>query len=132
MELADNPDFASNAARVKNRASLIPLLRQRTVFKTTAEWISLLEAASVPCGPINSLEQVFANEQVKARELRLELPHAEFGSVPQVASPLRLSLGKPEYRRPAPQLGEHTQSLLADLLGLSAKKIGQLRNAGVI
>jgi len=132
IHLADNPNFATNAARVKNRAELIPLLRQRTVFKTSAEWITLLEAASVPCGPINNLEQVFANEQVKARGLRLDLSHPTLGSVPQVASPLRLSQSPIYYHSRAPQLGEHTDSVLADLLGLSDKQTAKLRKQKVI
>ncbi|KXU38601.1 CoA-transferase [Ventosimonas gracilis] len=132
IHLADNPDFATNAARVKNRSELIPLLRQRTVFKTTANWITLLEAASVPCGPINNLQQVFANEQVKARGLHLDLPHPTFGSVPQVASPLRLSKSPVSYHSAAPQLGEHTEHLLTELLGLSSAEIAQLRTIGVI
>jgi len=132
IHLADSPNFATNAARVKNRTELIPLLRQRTVFKTTANWITLLEAASVPCGPINNLQQVFANEQVKARELHLDLPHPTFGSVPQVASPLRLSKSPVCYHSAAPQLGEHTEHLLTELLGLSSAEIAQLRTMGVI
>jgi len=132
IDLADNPKFATNAARVKNRVELIPLLRQRTVFKTTDEWICILEAASVPCGPINHLEQVFANEQVKARKLQVNLPHSSIGTVPQVASPLRLSQSPISYHSAAPQLGEHTQNLLAGLLGLSASDIARLRETRVI
>jgi len=130
--LADNSKFSTNAERVKNRAELVPLLRQRTVFKTTEQWICILEGASVPCGPINNLEQVFANEQVKARKLRLDLPHPTLSSIPQVASPLRLSKSAICYQNAAPQLGEHTENLLKNLLGLSASDIAKLRKAQVI
>jgi len=130
--LADNPRFASNAARVKNRAELIPLLRQRTVFKTTHEWITLLETASVPCGPINDLQQVFANEQVKSRKLQIDLPHSTIGSVPQVASPLRLSNSPINYHSAAPQLGQHTESLLTGLLQLPSEEIIKLREKNII
>jgi crotonobetainyl-CoA:carnitine CoA-transferase CaiB-like acyl-CoA transferase len=75
-EWASDERFASNAARVKHRAELIPLLRQATVMKTTAEWIALLENAAVPCGPINDLAGVFADPQVVHRGLRVDLPHA--------------------------------------------------------
>ncbi|WP_027897558.1 CaiB/BaiF CoA transferase family protein [Zestomonas thermotolerans] len=130
--LADDPRFVTNAARVANRAELIPLLRQATVFKSTAEWIRLLEAAGVPCGPINDLAQVFADPQVQARGLRLELPHPQVGVVPSVASPLRLSASPVEYRHAAPRLGEHTEAVLGGLLGLDAARIAELRAARVV
>jgi crotonobetainyl-CoA:carnitine CoA-transferase CaiB-like acyl-CoA transferase len=131
-QLADDPRFASNKARVAHRAELIPLLRQATVFKTTAQWIESLEKAGVPCGPINDLEQVFADPQVKARGLRLELPNAMGSSTPQVASPLRLSATPVDYRSAPPLLGQHTESLLQRLLGLDEEQVTALREAGVV
>src|SRR5690606_28465191 len=131
-QLADDPRFASNKARVAHRAELIPLLRQATVFKTTAQWIELLEKAGVPCGPINDLEQVFADPQVKARGMRLELSTAMGSSTPQVASPLRLSVTPVDYRSAPPLLGEHTESLLQGLLGLNEEQVTALREAGVV
>lgn len=95
---ADDPRFATNTLRVANRSVLVPLLRQATVFKTTAEWVTQLEAVGVPCGPINDLAQVFADPQVQARGLAMQLPHALAGLVPQVASPIRLSETPVEYR----------------------------------
>jgi crotonobetainyl-CoA:carnitine CoA-transferase CaiB-like acyl-CoA transferase len=130
--LADDQRFASNKARVAHRAELIPLLRQATVFKTTAQWIELLEAAGVPCGPINDLAQVFADPQVQARGLRLDLPNALGSSTPQVASPLRLSATPVAYRSAPPLLGQHTEALLQGLLGMSETQIAALREAGVI
>lgn len=131
-ELADDPRFASNKARVAHREVLVPLLRQTTVFKTTGEWISLLEQAGVPCGPINNLAQVFEDAQVKARGLRLDLPHALGGLAPQVASPIRLSATPVEYRHAPPLLGQHTEQVLRSLLGMSLERIGELRSAGVL
>ena len=116
-ELAADTRFATNPARVANRAVLIPLLRQATVMKTTAEWIAALESAGVPCGPINRLPEVFADPQVVARGLRLELPHPAFGSVPLVANPIRLSATPVQYRQAPPTLGEHTAEVLRDWLG---------------
>ncbi|URI05862.1 CoA transferase [Aquincola tertiaricarbonis] len=107
--------FATNAARVRHRATLVPLLRQATVMRSTAEWITLLEAANVPCGPINTLEQVFADPHVVARGLRVELPHAQLGTVPGVASPLRLSKTPVRYDHAAPTLGADTQAVLQAL-----------------
>ncbi|RRV25287.1 CoA transferase [Pseudomonas sp. o96-267] len=130
--LADDPRFVTNKARVAHRAELIPLLRQATVFKTTAQWIELLEKASVPCGPINDLQQVFADPQVQARGLRLDLPNALGSSTPQVASPLRLSATPVAYRSAPPLLGQHTDSLLQRLLGMSKTQIAELREAGVL
>jgi len=130
--LADDPRFVTNKARVAHRAELIPLLRQATVFKTTAQWIEQLEKAGVPCGPINDLQQVFADPQVQARGLRLDLPNALGSSTPQVASPLRLSATPVAYRSAPPLLGQHTEALLQRLLGMSETQIAELREAGVI
>ncbi|AQZ35941.1 CoA-transferase [Pseudomonas sp. LPH1] len=130
--LADDPRFVTNKSRVAHRAELIPLLRQATVFKTTAQWIELLEKAGVPCGPINDLQQVFADPQVQARGLRLDLPNALGSSTPQVASPLRLSATPVAYRSAPPLLGQHTDNLLQRLLGMSETQIAELREAGVI
>ena len=112
---ASDPRFATNAARVEHRAQLVPLLRQATVQRSTAEWISLLAQANVPCGPINTLAQVFADPQVQARGLRVELPHAVAGPVAGVASPLRLSKTPVQYRWAAPALGADTAAVLAAL-----------------
>ena len=132
VNLANDPRFVTNKARVAHRAELIPLLRQATVFKTTAQWIEQLERAGVPCGPINDLQQVFADPQVQARGLRLDLPNALGSSTPQVASPLRLSVTPVAYRSAPPLLGQHTDSLLQRLLGMNEMQIAELREAGVI
>ena len=131
-ELATDPRYASNKARVANRDELIPQLRQITVFKSTAQWIELLEQAGVPCGPINDLAQVFADPQVQARGLRLDLPHALGSLAPQVASPIRLSATPVEYRLAPPLLGQHTEQVLQSLLGMDQEQISALRAAGVV
>ena len=131
-EWGDDPRFVSNKQRVANRAVLVPLIRQATVFKTTAEWVSQLEAVGVPCGPINDLAQVFADPQVQARGLAMQLPHALAGLVPQVASPIRLSGTPVEYRNAPPLLGEHTQEILERVLGLDSVAVKALREAGVL
>lgn len=129
---ADDPRFATNTQRVAHRSELIPLIRQATVFKTTSEWIVALERAGVPCGPINDVAQVFADPQVQARGLRLDLPHALGGLVPQVASPIRLSGTPVEYRRAPPLLGEHTLEVLTGVLGLPEESVMTLRKAGIL
>jgi crotonobetainyl-CoA:carnitine CoA-transferase CaiB-like acyl-CoA transferase len=129
---ADDARFATNSARVANRAVLVPLIRQATVFKTTAEWVTSLEQAGVPCGPINDLAQVFADPQVLSRELAIDLEHPLAGTLKQVASPLRLSRTPVEYRCAPPLLGEHTEAVLARELGLDAQAVAVLRAQGVI
>ena len=129
---ADDPRFQTNKLRVTHRAELIPLIRQVTVFRTTAQWVEALEVAGVPCGPINDLAQVFSDPQVQARGLAIEMPHALGGSVAQVASPIRLSETPVEYRRTPPLLGEHTQEVLQNILGLKAEEVLVLREAGVL
>jgi crotonobetainyl-CoA:carnitine CoA-transferase CaiB-like acyl-CoA transferase len=129
---ADDPRFATNKQRVAHRAELIPLIRQATVFKTTAQWVSELEQAGVPCGPINDLAQMFKDPQVLARGLAVNIEHPLAGTVPQVASPIRLSETPVEYRQAPPLLGEHTESVLKEVLGLDAGAVHELRSAGVL
>ncbi len=131
-ELAADTRFATNRARVGNRAELIPLLKRLTIERSTAEWIAALEAISVPCGPINTLADVFADPQVVARGLKVEMPHPLAGSVPLVANPIRLSSTPVEYRSPPPLLGEHTDAVLGGTLGLDPGRIAALRSGGVI
>ena len=130
--LADDPRFATNTRRVENRAALIPLLQERTRGRTTAEWVTALAATGVPCGPINDLAQVFADPHVVARGIATQLDHEQLGQVPTVASPMRLSATPVTYRAAPPRLGEHTDSVLANDLGLSAAEIAALRGRGII
>ena len=130
--LASDPRFSTNRARVENRALLIPLLKKLTVERTTADWIGTLEAIAVPCGPINTLAEVFADPQVQARGLKVAMPHPVAGSVPLVANPMKLSATPIDYRLPPPMLGEHTDEILAGALGLEGDAIAALRSSGVI
>ena len=130
-EWAADARFATNAGRVRNRSELIPLLRQATVMKTTADWIALLENAAVPCGPINDLAGVFADPQVLHRGLRVEMPHAAGGSAPQVGNPIRFSATPIDYRLAPPLLGQDTEEVLHEL-GRDADAIAALRAAGVV
>ena len=131
-EWATDPRFVSNAARVANRSVLIPLLSQVTQQRRTGEWIALLETLAVPCGPINDLAGVFADPQVQHRGLRVDLPHPQAGSVPGVASPLRLSATPVEYRNAPPTLGQHTDEVLTALLCLDEATLQKLAQDGVI
>ena len=130
-EWARDERFATNAARVKHRAELLPLLRQATVMKTTAEWIALLEDAAVPCGPINDLAGVFADPQVMHRGLQVDMPHTAGGMAPQVANPIRFSATPIDYRRAPPLLGQDSDAVLREL-GHSEAEIAVLRAAGIV
>tara|TARA_R110001583_G_C5600293_1_gene404475 strand:+ start:105 stop:1325 length:1221 start_codon:yes stop_codon:yes gene_type:complete len=131
-ELAADARYATNRARVENRASLIPALKRLTIERSTADWIAALEAKAVPCGPINTLADVFADPQVQARGLKVDMPHPVAGSVSLVANPMRFSATPVEYRSAPPALGEHTGQILQETLGLSGAEIDGLRSAGVI
>ena len=116
-EWATDERFATNPQRVAHRAELIRMLRQTTILRGTAEWIAALEGAAVPCGPINRIDQVFDDPHVRARGMRIGIPHAKAGMAPLVASPMRLSASPVQYRMPPPGLGEHTEQVLAEWLG---------------
>lgn len=130
--LADDPRFASNAARVAHREALVSMLAGCFKSRPASEWLAMLSAANVPCGPVNTLDQVFDSEQARARGLRVDLPHPLAGSVPQVASPLRLSVTPVDQRVAPPLLGADTETVLAERLGLDAATIEGLAATGVI
>jgi crotonobetainyl-CoA:carnitine CoA-transferase CaiB-like acyl-CoA transferase len=131
-DLSTDTRFATNEARVRNRDALIPILRHMTTARTTAAWVRALEARAVPCGPINGLADVFADPQVRARDLRITMDYPGVGPVPLVASPMRLSDTPVDYRLPPPSLGAHTDEVLRGLLGMSPKAIRALRERDVI
>lgn len=124
--------FATNAARLANRQVLVAMIKEQTIKRTTREWIALLEQHAVPCGPINSIADVFDDEQVKARGMRMQMQHRQAGPVPLVASPLKLSDTPISYRLPPPELGQHTDEVLRDLLELDQSSIDSLRTQGVL
>ena len=130
--LADDPRFASNPDRVTHRELLVPLLQSMVAQKTKQEWISLLEAAGVPCGPINNFQEVFENEQVQARGLKMTLAHPLAGQVPLVRSPMRLSKTPVVEKSAPPLLGEHTREILQKDLGMDDAKIAHLEALGII
>ena len=131
-ELAEDARFATNPARVRNRDLLVPILADMVARKTKAQWISLLEANTVPCGPINRLDEVFEDPQVVARGLRVDLPHPSGGSARLVASPMKLSATPTRCEHAPPTLGQHTNAVLEELLGWDEGKLAQLRERGVI
>ena len=129
--VARDPRYATNAERVAHRAELVEMLKTVFTKRSTAQWIADLEAANVPCGPINRVDQVFSDPQAIARGLTVAMQHAT-GPMTLVASPLRLSATPPEYRNAPPLLGEHTEEVLSNMLGLPAEEIARLRRLGAV
>jgi formyl-CoA transferase len=130
-ELADDPRFRANPDRVKNRAVLAPIVSEIMGTRTKQEWMDALEAAGVPCGPINNYAEVFENEQVRHRGLRVDIPHP-LGAVPTVASPMRFSATPVQYNMPPPRLGQHTREVLSGVLGIKDPELDALSAQGVI
>ncbi len=131
-EVAADARFSSNAGRVGNREVLIPLLAARIERQTTADWMDLLEPVGVPCGPINDLDAVFADAQVRARGLERHLHDPDAGTLRLVANPVRFASGPTTSDRPPPRLGADTDDVLRTALGLDAATIARLRRAGVV
>jgi crotonobetainyl-CoA:carnitine CoA-transferase CaiB-like acyl-CoA transferase len=131
-ELARDPHFSLNSERVKNREELINSLKPIFLAKTANEWLSLLEAAEIPCGAINTLDKVFVESQVDAREMLIHMEHPEIGDLRLVASPLKFSETPVDYRLPPPGLGEHTEEILKELFGYSDEEIISLKARRVV
>ena len=132
QDLAVDPRFVRNADRVRHRAVLVPMLEEIVRERPVAYWVEALDAAKVPCGPINDIAHALADPQVAARGMRIDLPHALAGTVPLVANPIKLSETPATYERAPPLLGEHTDEVLRDRLQMSAAEIARLRAAGVV
>ena len=131
-ELGTDERFLTNPQRVQQRDVLVPLLAAMVKQKTKAEWLALLESAGVPCGPINNLDEVFDDPQVKARGCAITMPHPIAGNVKLVASPMHLSATPVQYHTAPPLLGQHTEQVLSDVLGYSTEQIAQLSSKQVI
>ncbi len=130
--VAPDVKFATNRGRVEGRDELIPLLVPAMKARTTAQWVDAFEAASVPCGPINTIDQVFENEQVKARGLLHVLHGADGRKAPSVANPVVFSQTPTHMETPSPLLGQDTQDVLLEVLGMSAAETLALKRKGVL
>ncbi|MFA7429223.1 MAG: CaiB/BaiF CoA-transferase family protein [Rhodospirillaceae bacterium] len=131
-EVAADPRFATNADRVRNRAELVPIVAAMMAERTTDEWIADLESESVPCGPINTLDRVFSDPQVRHRGMVSTLPHPTAGSVDLVNCPIKYSATPAGAGTAPPLLGQHTDAVLRDLLGLDDAALDALRAAGTV
>jgi formyl-CoA transferase len=131
-ELATDPRFATNPARVQRRDVLIPMLQKVFETRDIAIWLREITAAGIPCGPVQTIDQVFADPQVLARDMVWTVPHPTAGEIRLVGSPLKLSEMPATYRDPPPLLGEHTNEVLTSLLGYSQEEVMRLRAEGVV
>jgi len=131
-ELPKDPQYAGNENRVKNRATLIPILEKRFKEKPRDEWIRILEALGVPVAPVYSIDEIFADEQVLHRGLQIEVPHPELGKVKQIAPAIRMSKTPCVVELPPPLLGEHTDEVLKSIAGYTDAEIKALRDKKTI
>ncbi|MEJ0071814.1 MAG: CoA transferase [Pseudomonadota bacterium] len=129
-ELGDDPAFATNAQRVAQRRAINEAVEAKLAVATTAHWIDVLNAAGVPCGRVQSLAEVFADPQVRAQEMVVTIDHPGRGPVEMLGFPIKFA-DSARPRRPAPELGAHTDEVLGEL-GLTAEEIAQLRETGAI
>lgn len=131
-EIASDERYAKNANRVRHRDALLPLLQQRLVTRSVAQWVDVLQPEGVPCGPVNSLAQTFANPQVIHRQMRVDLRHPLAGSVPSVANPIKFSGTPIQYGDAPPTLGQHSDQVLKEYVGLSDAEIEALKKKRVM
>jgi crotonobetainyl-CoA:carnitine CoA-transferase CaiB-like acyl-CoA transferase len=133
-DLAADPRFTTNAGRVRHRQALVPVLEAGFRERGGRDWLERLEAAAVPAAPVNTIDQVFADPQVLHRGMAIAMSHplAATGEVSLIANPLRMSASPVCYRHPPPRLGEHTDSVLSEMLGVDADERRRLRDAGAI
>jgi crotonobetainyl-CoA:carnitine CoA-transferase CaiB-like acyl-CoA transferase len=130
-ELADDPRFNSNEARRQNRETLNSLLAEHFRTRSTTEWLARLQAAGVPAGPIQRVDQVLNDPHILARQMRITVEHPTIGPLPMVGNPIKAADTAQTFS-PPPLLGQHTEQVLTELLGYSAEQIAAWREAGVI
>lgn len=131
-ELADDERFTLNRLRAQNQKALVPILEAVLRCKPVKYWQGCLDAANVPCGPINDMSQVFADPQLRHREMLIQMQHPVVGSIPMVANPLHMSDTPIEYKVAPPTLGQHTNEILERELGFDASEIASLLERGII
>ena len=130
-DLKDHPDYATNSVRVNNRGAIVSMLQEIFLTRPVTEWVEDLQAANVPCGPINDLADVFADPQVLARNMYLEMAHPTLGTIKQTGLPIKFSLTPGGLDRHPPLLGEHNQEILQSL-GYSDADVQSLKDQSVI
>jgi CoA:oxalate CoA-transferase len=131
-DLIDDPRFDTGPLRTEHHAELEPILIEAMKKRTTAEWVGEFDAIGLPCGPLNNIAQAAALPQVKAREMLVEVEHPRIGRFTLPNTPVKLSRTPGGVHGPSPDVGEHTDDVLRELLGLPDEEIARLRDAGAI
>ena len=131
-EAGRDPKYATNAQRVEHREEIVRFLEARLITKTRREWEAILAPLGIPCGPINRMDEVFADPQVRHLQMVLEARHPHVGTIRMVRNPVTFSRTPVDLRQVPPRLGEQTEEVLCDLLGYSAAEVAGLRAAGVV
>jgi crotonobetainyl-CoA:carnitine CoA-transferase CaiB-like acyl-CoA transferase len=131
-ELAEDPRFETNPLRVKNRDECIAILTEILKTRPRDEWLQMLNDHSIPCAPINSMDEVFKDPQVLHRNMLVEVEHPTAGKIKMVGMPVKYSGANVGIRMPPPILGEHTDEILSEVLGYDSKRIENLKSEGVI
>ena len=131
-DLADDPRFDTNPERVSNRDALVAILSDQLARGTTAEWIARFEAAEIPCAPVHTLREAFADEQLAANDMVLTVPHPDLGALHQLGIPYKFEATPCTIDRAPPRLGEHSDEVLSETLGIEAPELDALRRDGVI
>jgi len=133
-DLPEDPRFKTNTDRVKNRNILAPMLTELTQRNSTQFWLEGLEKLQVPCGPVNTIKEVFDDPQIQHREMEISLPHplSGKGDVSLIGSPVKMSATPVSYRHAPPTLGQHTNEILAEMLGMDEEECRELAQKGVV
>lgn len=131
-DLATDPRFQTNAARVQNRQTLIPIVAARFPERPVADWLQNLAAVGVPAGPVNTIDQALAESQTSERDMLYTVPHPTIGTLKMIGSPLHLASNPSPPKLPPPTLGQHTDSALQRLLGISPEALQRLRTSQVL
>ena len=132
--LCENSKFKNNSSRVKNRKELNRVIEKTILKKTIKEWVQGLTKINVPCGPINNIEQVFSDPQVKSRKMKITMKHkkSKTGKINIIGSPMNFSVSKIKYKKTPPTLGEDTANFLKKFLKTSIQEIKKLKDEGII
>ena len=132
IDIMDDPRFETGWLRTQNYEVLEPILTEAIKTKTTKEWVKEWEQLGIPCGPVNSIDEVANDPQIKARNMFINVQHPEAGALKVVSTPFKFSRTPCTVERASPGLGEHTQEILSSMLGMSAGEIEELRKYKVI
>ena len=131
-EWIDDEKYSTNALRVSNRKQLIDQLSKLFATQNAGYWLEIFDKVGLPSGPINELDKVFENEQIKSREMQIELPHSIDNKVTLLNSPIKIPTSPTKTHKAPPTLGEHTEEILKEKIGLDQDTVARLRNEGIL